>query len=118
MHYALNFTGTSYLNSSFRLIFQIPEFVVGRLMVYYCFLNSMAMSTQVQAKVSKTDTIVLGGNMALRRGLGGGSMTMVMKRQLSPISSIELVTMIGLRSILSLQTSRYFFPHVTKAHFF
>lgn len=69
------------------------------------------MSTQVQAKVSKKDTIVLGGNMALRRGLGGGSITMVLRRQLSPISTIEIVTMVGLRSLLSLQASRYLLCH-------
>jgi DnaJ family protein C protein 11 len=68
------------------------------------------MSTQVQAQVSKRDTVVLGGNMALRRGLGGGSVTMVLRRQLSPISSVELLAIVGLRSILSLQTSRYLFP--------
>jgi hypothetical protein len=67
----------------------------------------MAMSTQVQAQVSKRDTVVLGGNMALRRGLGGGSVTMVLRRQLSPISTVEVLAMVGLRSILSLQTSRY-----------
>jgi hypothetical protein len=58
------------------------------------------MSTQVQAQVSKRDTVVLGGNMALRRGLGGGSVTMVLRRQLSPISSVELLAIVGLRSIL------------------
>jgi DnaJ family protein C protein 11 len=76
----------------------------------WCCVCSMAMSTQVQAQVSKRDTVVLGGNMALRRGLGGGSVTMVLRRQLSPISSVELLAIVGLRSILSLQTSRYLFP--------
>ena len=67
---------------------------------------SMAMSTQIQAQVSKRDTVVLGGNMALRRGMGGGSVTVVLRRQISPISSVELLAMVGLRSILSFQTSR------------
>jgi hypothetical protein len=69
-------------------------------------LCSMAMSTEVQAQVSKKDTIVLGGNMALRRGLGGGSVTLVLRRQLSPISSVEVLATVGFRSILSFQTSR------------
>jgi DnaJ family protein C protein 11 len=76
-------------------------------------INGMAMSTQVQAQVSKRDTVVLGGNMALRRGLGGGSVTMVLRRQISPISSVEVLAMVGLRSILSLQTSRQLSTHST-----
>lgn len=76
-------------------------------------ISGMAMSTQVQAQVSKRDTVVLGGNMALRRGLGGGSVTMVLRRQLSPISSVELLAIVGLRSILSLQTSRQLSTHST-----
>jgi DnaJ family protein C protein 11 len=90
--------------NSKRAILKIPHFIVYKLITNS--LYSMAMSTQVQAKVSKNDTIVLGGNMALRRGLGGGSVTMILRRQVSPISSIEVVTMVGLRSILSVQTSR------------
>lgn len=66
----------------------------------------MAMSTQVQAHVSKRDTIVLGGSMALRRGLGGGSVTVLLRRQVSPRSAMELLAVVGLRSILSLQMSR------------
>jgi hypothetical protein len=76
-------------------------------------LCSMAMSTEVQAQVSKKDTIVLGGNMALRRGLGGGSVTLVLRRQLSPVSSVEVLAMVGFRSILSFQTSRQLSAHAT-----
>jgi DnaJ family protein C protein 11 len=76
-------------------------------------LCSMAMSTEVQAQVSKKDTIVLGGNMALRRGLGGGSVTLVLRRQLSPISSVEVLATVGFRSILSFQTSRQLSSHAT-----
>lgn len=73
----------------------------------------MAMTTQVQAQLSKRDTLVLGGNMALRKGLGGGSVTMVLSRQLSPISSVEVLAMIGLRSVLSVHTSRYWFCSIS-----
>lgn len=66
----------------------------------------MAMSTQVQVQISKRDTVLLGGNMALQKGLGGGSVTVLVKRQISPISAIDLLAMVGLRSLLSLQTSR------------
>ncbi|CAK9883200.1 unnamed protein product [Sphagnum jensenii] len=76
-------------------------------------LSLMAMSTEVQAQVSKKDTIVLGGNMALRRGLGGGSVTLVLRRQLSPVSSVEVLAMVGFRSILSFQTSRQLSAHAT-----
>lgn len=69
----------------------------------------MAMATQVQAQVSKKNTVVLGGNMALRRGMGGGTVTCVLRRQTSPVSSIEVLGMVGIRSILSLQTSRWVF---------
>lgn len=85
-----------------------PLFVaVHRLSFKFCFSCSMAMTTLVQAQVSKRDTVMLGGNMALRSGLGRGSVTMGLRRQLSPISTVEFLAMAGLRSILSLQTSRY-----------
>ncbi|XP_024367053.1 chaperone protein dnaJ 13 [Physcomitrium patens] len=76
-------------------------------------ITGMAMTTQVQAQLSKRDTLVLGGNMALRKGLGGGSVTMVLSRQLSPISSVEVLAMIGLRSVLSVHTSRQLSAHST-----
>jgi DnaJ family protein C protein 11 len=65
------------------------------------------MATQVQAQVSKKNALVLGGNMALRRGMGGGTVTVVLRRQSSPVSSIEVLGMVGVRSILSVQTSRF-----------
>ncbi|CAM6104551.1 unnamed protein product [Calypogeia fissa] len=76
-------------------------------------MQGMAMATQVQAQVSKKNTVVLGGNMALRRGMGGGTVTMVLRRQSSPVSSIEVLGMVGIRSILSLQTSRQLSSHTT-----
>ncbi|KAG6551992.1 hypothetical protein Mapa_006298 [Marchantia paleacea] len=76
-------------------------------------MHGMAMATQVQAQVSKKNTVVLGGNMALRRGMGGGTVTCVLRRQTSPVSSIEVLGMVGIRSILSLQTSRQLSSHAT-----
>ncbi|CAM6011466.1 unnamed protein product [Sphagnum balticum] len=76
-------------------------------------IHGMAMSTEIQARISKKDTIVLGGNMALRQGQGGGSVTVVLRQQLSPISSVEVLAMVGLCSILSFQTSRQLSAHAT-----
>ncbi|KAL3679639.1 hypothetical protein R1sor_022595 [Riccia sorocarpa] len=76
-------------------------------------MQGMAMATQVQAQLSKKNTVVLGGNMALRRGMGGGTVTCVLRRQTSPVSSIEVLGMAGIRSILSIQTSRQLSSHST-----
>ncbi|KAJ7548823.1 hypothetical protein O6H91_07G028600 [Diphasiastrum complanatum] len=76
-------------------------------------ITGMTMSTQVQAQVSKVDTAVMGGSMYLRRGLGGGAITLVLRRQTSPISSIEILAMAGLRSVLSVQMSRQLSSHST-----
>ncbi|KAL2613341.1 hypothetical protein R1flu_025033 [Riccia fluitans] len=76
-------------------------------------MHGMAMATQVQAQVSKKNAVVLGGNMALRRGMGGGTVTCVLRRQTSSVSSIEVLGMAGIRSILSIQTSRQLSSHST-----
>lgn len=81
---------------------------------WFLAVCSMAMSTQVQVQISKKDTVFLGGNMALQKGLGGGSATVLVKRQISPISAIDLLSMVGLRSLLSLQTSRSVSLHLLK----
>jgi hypothetical protein len=46
----------------------------------------------------------------LEEGFRRGICNNGLRRQLSPISSVELLAIVGLRSILSLQTSRYLFP--------
>lgn len=66
----------------------------------------MAEITPVQAQIWKRDTLVLGGNVGLGVGSGGGTVTMVLRRQLSPISSAEVFAMIGQYSVLRVQTSR------------
>nr|PNR26721.1 hypothetical protein PHYPA_030202 [Physcomitrium patens] len=66
----------------------------------------MAEITPVQAQIWKRDTLVLGGNVGLGDGSGGGTVTMVLRRQLSPISSAEVFAMIGQYSVLRVQTSR------------
>lgn len=76
-------------------------------------LSGMAMSSSVQAQLSSKDTVVLGGNMAMRGGMGGGSVTAAFRRQLSTISSVEFVSTIGLRSILTAQASRQLSSHST-----
>lgn len=70
----------------------------------------MQMSTQVQAALSTKDTLALGGSMLSRRGAAGGNMVVMVRRQITPLHSIEAVAAIGLRSLLTVTTTRQVSP--------
>lgn len=76
-------------------------------------LRGMASTTEVQAHISKKHSLVLGGNVVFRRGMGGGALSAVFRHHTSPESNVEFLAMVGLRSLLSLQTSRQLSSHTT-----
>ncbi|GBG78739.1 hypothetical protein CBR_g27963 [Chara braunii] len=70
-------------------------------------ITDMALQSTVQAPLSDKNVLVLGGNLATRKGLGGGNAVLVFKRQCSSYSSWEVVTTAGLRSSIGLQVNRH-----------
>ena len=66
----------------------------------------MAMSSEVQTQISKRNAIAIGGNLAVNGNSGGGTATVVLRHQLSSVSSIEFMASAGLRSLIGVQTSR------------
>ncbi|XP_024537536.1 chaperone protein dnaJ 13 [Selaginella moellendorffii] len=61
--------------------------------------------------MSKKDTVLAGGNMFLRRNMGGGSMTGVLRHQYCPATSLEFMATLGLRSVLNWQITRQISSH-------
>eukprot|EP00249_Psilotum_nudum_P019610 c27340_g2_i2 orf=73-1476(+) len=76
-------------------------------------VTGMSSSTQVQSHISKNDTLILGGSMLIRGGAVGGSVNALLRRQTSPVSSVEVLAMAGLRSLFTVQTSRQLSTHST-----
>ncbi|PSS09716.1 Chaperone protein like [Actinidia chinensis var. chinensis] len=86
----------------------LPQFLDGR-----GIMRGMAMSSEVQTQISKRNAIAIGGNLAVNGNSGGGTATVVLRHQLSSVSSIEFMASAGLRSLIGVQTSRHLSLHST-----
>lgn len=78
-------------------------------------LRGMTSNTEVQALISKKNSLVLGGNIAFRERMGGGTLSAIFRHQISSEADAEVLAMVGLRSVLSVQTSRQLSSHATGA---
>ncbi|XP_010509572.1 PREDICTED: chaperone protein dnaJ 13-like [Camelina sativa] len=76
-------------------------------------MRGMVMASQVQSQLSKDDAIAIGGNLAANEKSGGGIASAILRRQLSPVSSIEFVASTGLQSLIGMQTTRQLTIHST-----
>ncbi|XP_010505092.1 PREDICTED: chaperone protein dnaJ 13-like [Camelina sativa] len=76
-------------------------------------MRGMVMASQVQSQFSKDDAIAIGGNLAANEKSGGGIATAILRRQFSPVSSIEFVASTGLQSLIGMQTTRQLTIHST-----
>lgn len=95
-------------SGSFLANLSLPQLLNG-----YSLIKGMAMASEVQSHVSKKDTIVLSGNLAVTGDSGGGAATAMLRHQASSVSSIEVVASAGLRSLFGVQTSRHLSLHST-----
>lgn len=66
----------------------------------------MEMSSEVELPLSKQNTVVVGGDLAVNGSNGTGTASTVLRHQLSSVSSIEFMATAGLRSLIGMQTSR------------
>ncbi|ERN00724.1 hypothetical protein AMTR_s00106p00102120 [Amborella trichopoda] len=86
----------------------LPQFLNGG-----GILRGMGMASEVQSRISKRNTVALGGNLAVSGNSGGGGATAVLRHQASSVASIEFMASAGLRSLLGIQTSRHVSLHST-----
>lgn len=76
-------------------------------------ITGMQMSAQCQAPLSDLDLFIPGATMVSRRGIGAGNVLGVYRRQMSPEQSFEVLTMAGLRPLVSVATTRQLTSHVS-----
>lgn len=67
----------------------------------------MAMFSEVQSKLSKRNSMAIGGNLSVSGASGTGSVSAMLRHQISSVASIEFMASAGLRSLLGVQTSQY-----------
>lgn len=86
----------------------LPQFLEGD-----GIMRGMAMASEVQSKISKNNAISLGGNLAVNGNSGGGAASVVLRHQISSVSSVEFMGSLGLRALIGVQTSRQLSLHST-----
>ncbi|KAA8522228.1 hypothetical protein F0562_012901 [Nyssa sinensis] len=86
----------------------LPQFLAGG-----GIMRGMAMASEVQSQISKRNAIAIGGNLAVTGNSGGGAATVVLRHQISSVSSIEFMASAGLRALIGVQTSRDLSLHST-----
>lgn len=64
------------------------------------------MSSELQSKLSKRNSVAIGGNLHVKGQAGGGGASAMFRHQLSSVSSIEFMASAGLRALLGVQTTR------------
>lgn len=88
----------------------LPEFLSGD-----GIMKGMAMASEVQSQMSKRNVIAIQGNLAASGNRGGGAASVVLRHQISPVSSAEIMGSVGLRALLGLQVSRQLSHHSSAA---
>ncbi|KAH9721288.1 J domain-containing protein [Citrus sinensis] len=77
--------------------FSLPQFLEGD-----GIMRGMAMSSEVQSQLSKNSILAFGGNLEVNDDSGGGAASVVLRHQLSSVSSIEFIASAGLRALIQL----------------
>lgn len=86
----------------------LPQFLEGD-----GIMRGMAMSSEVQSQLSKNSILAFGGNLEVNDDSGGGAASVVLRHQLSSVSSIEFIASAGLRALVGIQTTRHLSSHST-----
>ncbi|KAL4027021.1 hypothetical protein IC575_015472 [Cucumis melo] len=76
-------------------------------------MRGMAMTSEVQSQISKSNTVGVGGNLAVTGNVGGGAASALFRHQFSSVSSVEFMASTGLRSLIGMQASRHLTLHST-----
>lgn len=86
----------------------LPQFLDGR-----GIMRGMAMASEVHSQLSKRNAIAIGGNLEVSGNSGGSAATVVLRHQISSVSSIEVMGSVGLRALVGVQITRNLTPHST-----
>lgn len=86
----------------------LPQFLDGR-----GIMRGMAMASEVHSQISKRNAIAIGGNLEVSGNSGGSAATIVLRHQISSVSSIEVVASAGLRALVGVQITRNLSLHST-----
>ncbi|XP_058223385.1 chaperone protein dnaJ 13 isoform X2 [Rhododendron vialii] len=86
----------------------LPQFLDGR-----GIMRGMAMASEVHSQISKRNAIAIGGNLEVSGNSGGSAATVVLRHQISSVSSIEVMGSVGLRALVGVQITRNLTPHST-----
>lgn len=92
-----------YINEVFPVLFLLRN-PSTHLFIYQNF--RMAMTSEVQSQISKSNTVGVGGNLAVTDNVGGGAASALFRHQFSSVSSVEFMASTGLRSLIGMQASR------------
>lgn len=76
------------------------------LLTTICIHFRMAMTSEVQSQLSKSTAVAVGGNLEVAEHSGGSAATMVLRHQISSVSSVEIIASAGLRALIGVQTTR------------
>lgn len=66
----------------------------------------MSMNSEIQSQISKNNVIAFGGSLAVKGSDGHAAANAVFRHQLSSVSSVEIMTSVGLQGLIGVQTSR------------
>lgn len=66
----------------------------------------MAMTSDFQSRISKRNTLALGGNLAVTEKSGGRAASAVLRHEISSASSAEFMVTLGLQMVAGVQTTR------------
>lgn len=75
-------------------------------LLFFYMVVRMAMASEIQSQVSKSNAIAIGGNLAVNGNVGGGAASVLFRHQMSSVSSVEFMASAGLRAVIGVQTSR------------
>ncbi|KAI4364852.1 hypothetical protein MLD38_020889 [Melastoma candidum] len=84
----------------------LPDFLCG-----HGIVKGMEMASQFESRVSKNDTLALGGNLAVNETSGGRAASAVYRHQFSSAATAEIMVSVGLQALIGVQTTRHLSQH-------
>ncbi|KAI4377911.1 hypothetical protein MLD38_015467 [Melastoma candidum] len=84
----------------------LPDFLYG-----HGIVKGMEMASQFESRVSKNDTLALGGNLAVNESSGGRAASAVYRHQFSSAATAEIMVSLGLQALIGVQTTRHLSQH-------
>lgn len=84
----------------------LPQYLEGG-----SLFRGMAMFSELKSRLSKKNSMTMGGNLSVTGEAGTGSASVLLRHQISSVASIKFMASAGLQSLLGVQTSRKLSHH-------